>query len=70
MLLSPEIVVGGVGGVSIGKPLVQRRLAGSPGRRSHPRRVALAWIAKAAIFKDLGLVRKTPSQYAEYSRMW
>ncbi len=60
MLLSPEILVGGVGGIALGKPetkgdvLVLRMedlvLVG----------VALAWFARTAIFKELGLTRRTP----------
>jgi len=60
MLLSPEILVGGVGGIALGKPetkgdvLVLRMedlvLVG----------VALAWFARTAIFKELGLIRRTP----------
>jgi len=60
MLLSPEIVVGGVGGVSIGKPGVKGDLLVLRIEDLILGVVALAWIAKAAIFKDLGLVRKTP----------
>jgi O-antigen ligase len=60
MLLSPEIVVGGVGGVSIGKPVVKGDLLVLRIEDLILGVVALAWIAKAAIFKDLGLVRKTP----------
>jgi O-antigen ligase len=59
MLLSPEIVVGGVGGVSIGKPLVKGDLLVLRIEDLILGVIALAWIAKAAIFKDLGLVRKT-----------
>jgi O-antigen ligase len=60
MLLSPEIVVGGVGGVSIGKPGVKGDLLVLRIEDLILGVVALAWIAKAAIFKELGLVRKTP----------
>ena len=60
MLLSPEIVVGGVGGVSLGKPVVKGDLLVLRIEDLILGVVALAWIAKAAIFKDLGLVRKTP----------
>jgi O-antigen ligase len=60
MLLSPEIVVGGVGGVSIGKPVVKGDLLVLRIEDLILGVVALAWIAKVAIFKDLGLVRKTP----------
>ena len=59
MLLSPEIVVGGVGGVSIGKPEVKGDLLVLRVEDLILAMVALAWIAKAAIFKELGLVRKT-----------
>ncbi len=59
MLLSPELVVGGVGGISIGKP-------GSKGDFLVLRiedlvlvGVTLAWIARTAIFKELGLIRQT-----------
>ncbi len=59
MLLSPEIVVGGVGGVSIGKPEVKGDLLVLRAEDLILAVVSLAWIAKAAIFKELGLVRKT-----------
>jgi O-antigen ligase len=60
MLLSPEIVVGGIGGVSIGKPGVKGDLLVLRIEDLILSVVTLAWIAKAAIFKELGLVRKTP----------
>jgi hypothetical protein len=59
MLLSPEVVVGGVGGISIGKPVAKGDLLVLRIEDLILGVVALTWIAKAAIFKDLGLVRKT-----------
>jgi O-antigen ligase len=67
MLLSPEIVIGGVGGVSIGKPLVKGDLLVLRIEDLILVVVALAWIAKAAIFKELNLVRKTPLNTAIFT---
>ncbi len=60
MLLSPEIVVGGVGGISLGKPSVKGDLLVLRVEDLILVAVALAWFARTAIFKELGLVRKTP----------
>jgi len=60
MLLSPEIVVGGIGGISIGKPDVKGDLLVLRIEDLILTAVTLAWIARVAIFKELGLVRKTP----------
>ena len=60
MLLSPEIVVGGFAGVSIGKPDVKGDLLVVRIEDLILTTVCLAWLARAAIFKDVGLVRKTP----------
>lgn len=60
MLLSPEIVVGGVGGVSIGKPGTKGDVLVLRMEDLVLVAVALAWFARTAIFKELGLIRKTP----------
>src|SRR3989304_4243073 len=60
MLLSPEIVVGGVGGVSVGKPMAKGEALGLRMEDLVLIAVALAWFARTAIFKELGLIRKTP----------
>jgi hypothetical protein len=60
MLLSPEIVVGGMAGVAIGKPDVKGDLLVVRVEDLILTTVCLAWLARAAIFKDVGLVRKTP----------
>jgi O-antigen ligase len=60
MLLSPEIVVGGFAGVSIGKPDVKGDVLVVRIEDLILITVCLAWLARAAIFKDVGLVRKTP----------
>ena len=60
MLLSPEIVVGGFAGVAIGKPDVKGDLLVVRVEDLILTTVCLAWLARAAIFKDVGLVRKTP----------
>ncbi len=60
MLLSPEIVVGGVAGISIGKPENKGDLLVLRIEDLVLVAVALAWFARTAIFKELGLVRKTP----------
>jgi hypothetical protein len=60
MLLSPEIVVGGVAGISIGKPDMKGDVLVVRIEDLILTTVCLAWLARAAIFKDVGLVRKTP----------
>jgi O-antigen ligase len=60
MLLSPEIVVGSVGGISIGKPAVKADVLVLRIEDLILVAVALAWFARAAIFKELGFIRKTP----------
>jgi len=60
MLLSPEIVVGGVGGVSIGKPELKGDVLVLRMEDLVLAAVALAWFARTAIFKELGLIRRTP----------
>ena len=60
MLLSPEIVVGGIGGISIGKPKIKGDLLVLRIEDLVLLAVAFAWFARAAIFKELGLIRKTP----------
>ena len=60
MLLSPEIVVGGFAGVSIGKPDAKGDMLVVRVEDLILTTVCLAWLARAAIFKDVGLVRKTP----------
>lgn len=60
MLLSPEIVVGGFAGVSIGKPDVKGDVLVVRIEDLILTTVCLAWLARAAIFKDVGLIRKTP----------
>lgn len=60
MLLSPEIVVGGFAGVSIGKPDVKGDVLVVRVEDLILTAVCLAWLARAAIFKDVGLVRRTP----------
>ena len=60
MLLSPEIVVGSVGGISIGKPDVKGDFLVLRIEDLILVVVALAWFARAAIFKELALIRKTP----------
>ncbi len=60
MLLSPEIVVGGVGGVSIGKPDTKGDLLVLRVEDLILSAVTLAWIARTAIFKELGFIRRTP----------
>jgi len=59
MLLSPEIVVGGVGGISIGKPEVKGDVLVLRIEDLVLVAVALAWFARTALFKELGLVRKS-----------
>jgi len=60
MLLSPEIVVGGFAGVSIGKPDVKGDVLVVRIEDLILTTVCLAWLARAAIFKDVGLIRQTP----------
>ncbi len=60
MLLSPEIVVGGIGGVSIGKPEIKGDVLVLRMEDLILAAVALAWFARTAIFKELGLIRRTP----------
>jgi len=60
MLLSPEIVVGGVGGVSLGKPESKGDVLVLRMEDMVLVAAALAWFARTAIFKELGLIRKTP----------
>lgn len=60
MLLSPEFVVGGVGGVSLGKPETKGEALVLRMEDLVLAAVALAWFARTAIFKELGLIRKTP----------
>jgi O-antigen ligase len=60
MLLSPEIVVGGVGGISIGKPGTKGDVLVLRMEDLVLVAVALAWFARTAIFKELGLIRRTP----------
>jgi hypothetical protein len=60
MLLSPEIVVGGFAGVSIGKPDAKGDVLVVRIEDLILTTVCLAWLARAAILKDVGLVRKTP----------
>jgi O-antigen ligase len=60
MLLSPEIVVGGVGGISIGKPEYKGEALVLRMEDLILVTVAFAWFARTALFKELGLIRKTP----------
>ena len=60
MLLSPEIVVGGVGGISIGKPAWKGEALVLRMEDLVLVTVAFAWFARTALFKELGLIRKTP----------
>jgi O-antigen ligase len=60
MLLSPEIVVGSVGGISLGKPDIKGDVLVLRIEDLILVAVALAWFARTAIFKELGLIRKTP----------
>lgn len=60
MLLSPEIVVGGIAGVSIGKPDAKGDVLVVRIEDLILTTVCLAWLARAAIFKEVGLIRKTP----------
>lgn len=67
MLLSPEIVVGGVGGISIGKPSYKGDLLVLRVEDLVLTAVTLAWIARTAVVKDLGLIRRTPLNAAIYA---
>jgi O-antigen ligase len=60
MLLSPEIVVGGVGGISIGKPEVKAEALVLRMEDLILATVTFAWFARTALFKELGLIRRTP----------
>jgi O-antigen ligase len=60
MLLSPEIVVGGVGGISLGKPEVKGTALVLRMEDLVLCSVGVAWIARMAIFKELGLIRRSP----------
>ncbi|MFB3816897.1 MAG: O-antigen ligase family protein [Candidatus Methylomirabilales bacterium] len=60
MLLSPEIVVGAVGGVSIGKPSTKADVLVLRIEDLILTVVTFAWLARTAIFKELGLIRRTP----------
>ncbi len=60
MLLSPEIVVGGVGGISIGKPEWKGEALVLRMEDLILVTVTLAWFARTALFKELGLIRRTP----------
>jgi len=60
MLLSPEIVVGGVGGISLGKPEVKGNALVLRLEDLVLCSVGVAWIARTAIFKELGLIRQSP----------
>jgi O-antigen ligase len=60
MLLSPEIVVGGVGGISIGKPSFKGDLLVLRIEDLILTAVSLAWLARTAIFKETGILRRTP----------
>ena len=67
MLLSPEIVVGGVGGISLGKPATKGEALVLRMEDLVLVTVALAWFARTAIFKELGLIRKTPLNLAIFA---
>ncbi|HSC70195.1 MAG TPA: hypothetical protein VLH58_02510, partial [Candidatus Methylomirabilis sp.] len=60
MLLSPEIVVGGVGGISLGKPTVKADVLVLRIEDLILVAVAFAWLARTAIFKELAVIRRTP----------
>jgi len=60
MLLSPEIVVGGVGGISIGKPEWKGEALVLRMEDLILVTVAFAWFARTALFKELGLIKRTP----------
>lgn len=67
MLLSPEIVVGGIGMISIGKPESKGDLLVLRMEDLILLVVTLAWVAKGAIFKELGLARKSPLNSSIFS---
>ena len=67
MLLSPEIVVGGAGGISIGKPGFKGDLLVLRVEDLILTAVTAAWLARTAIFKELGLIRKTPLNAAIFA---
>lgn len=67
MLLSPEIVVGGVGGVSIGKPDNKGDVLVVRVEDLILSAVTLAWFARTAIVKELGLIRRTPLNTAVFA---
>ncbi len=60
MLLSPEIVVGGIGGISIGKPASKADVLVLRIEDLILMAVTFAWLARTAIFKELGVIRRTP----------
>jgi hypothetical protein len=60
MLLSPEIVVGSVGGISIGKPVTKADVLVLRVEDLILTVVTFAWLARTAMFKELGMVRRTP----------
>jgi hypothetical protein len=59
MLLSPEIVVGGVAGISIGKPGSKADVLVLRIEDLILTVVMFGWLARTAIFKDLGFMRRT-----------
>lgn len=67
MLLSPEIVVGSVGGISFGKPATKGDVLVLRLEDIILVAVAFAWFARTALFKELGLIRKTPLNPAIYT---
>jgi len=60
MLLSPEILVGSAGGVSIGKPMHKGDALVLRIEDLILTIVAFGWLARMAVFKELGVVRRTP----------
>lgn len=69
MLLSPEIVVGGVGGIALGKPATKADVIVLRVEDLILTAVAFAWFARTAIFKELGLIRKTPLNVGIFAYM-
>ncbi len=67
MLLSPEIVVGGVGNISFGKPAMKGEALVLRIEDLILGVVALAWFTRTAVFKELGLIRKTPLNWAIFA---
>jgi hypothetical protein len=67
MLLSPEIVVGGVAGISIGKPSFKGDLLVLRIEDLILTAVSLAWLARTAIFKEAGILRRTPLNSAIFA---